>query len=146
MKPLIVVNTNNQKEKHTVRFHSQLGVMMKTRHAVVGFIGIGLIGVAISALPPTPPTPQQLVLSWNADTNADGYELRSSSDVNIPYTNWPVLGSVSGVNNTNFQFSMTPSKQFFVCIASNFWGYGQPSNTTNTPNVTSPVTGLNPHK
>jgi len=117
--------------------------MMKIKLKALG-VGLAIGTTLFAATPPLPPQPITLV--WNGSPDADGYELRSSPDLSTSYTNWPVLAYVAGGNTTNFSFVMTPSKMFFVCIASNFWGYGQPSNTTNTPNVTTPVTGLAPKR
>ena len=108
---------------------------------------LGIAGIAIATtilavpLPPLMP----ITFMWNASPDADGYELRASPDLSIPATNWPSIAYVPGGSTTSFVYQAAPTrKMFYVNVASNFWGYGDPSNITNTPApITNNVGGFN---
>lgn len=91
-------------------------------------------------------------LAWDYPSNElvgvdASFIIRSSADITVPVTNWPVIYNDSWTNTiitnfdgTNYTFTIgylvqPIEKRFYIATASNFWGESFFSNTSSTPAI-----------
>lgn len=130
--------------------------MLTARHIFSSSLALGLTLCLtlrlIAASVVTPPA--TVTLSWTypgTPTPDLAFVIYYSTNLNAPFTNWPVLTNFYATNQyasslftTNMQFgqqvAVVPGQYFFVVVASNMWGISQLSNMAWTPPVPLPFT------